>query len=158
VASSATTNAGLGSLGDMTNLGVQRFVGREPATKLRAARPPDVEATRPAVRSSIRARRADLAQSHRVGNIIKLLVADFFELFPALDQFLVDLDRLLRHLFVRFLRPAHERKVPTGRDPPVAIGVQSDTQEHRFRSHRLLPIAVRHCPKLARTPASARAK
>ena len=55
--------------------------------------------------------RLELLQADLVGDVIELLVADVFELLAARLELLVDLDGLLGHLLVRFLRAADEREI-----------------------------------------------
>ena len=66
-----------------------------------------------------------------MGDVVELRVADIFKLLATRLKFFVDLDGLLGHLVVGFLRAADERKVRAGGDALVAVGIQSDTEQSR---------------------------
>lgn len=81
-----------------------------------------------------------------MGNVVELLVAHGFEfLAPRLELF-IDLDGLLRHLFVRPFRAAHQRKIRPGGEPFVAVGIQPDPQQDCLAFFPLR--CVRHESKL----------
>jgi hypothetical protein len=65
-------------------------------------------------------------------DVVELLVADGFELFAARFEFLVDLDGFFGHRLVGFLRAADEREILAGGDSFVAVGIQSDAEQHGF--------------------------
>jgi len=67
-----------------------------------------------------------------MGDVVKFLAADFFKLLAALLQFFVNLDSFFGHPFVRLLRAADERKVITGCDAFMSVGIQTDTEDHGF--------------------------
>jgi hypothetical protein len=64
-----------------------------------------------------------------MGNVVKFLMADGFELFAARLELFVDLDGLLGHLLVRAFGAAHQRKIRPGGEPFVAVGIQPDAQQ-----------------------------
>ena len=64
-----------------------------------------------------------------MGDVVELLVADLFELFAARLEFFVDLDGLLGHHLVGFLRAADEREIRAGRQPLVAVGIKADAEQ-----------------------------
>jgi hypothetical protein len=64
-----------------------------------------------------------------MGDVVELLAADGFELLAAGLEFFVDLDGLLGHRLVGFLRAADERKVRAGGDALVPVGIQADTEQ-----------------------------
>ena len=86
-------------------------------------------------------------QSDLVGDVVKLLVADFFELLALGFQLLVDLDDFLGHPLVGFLRAADQREIRSGRDALLAVGIQPDADHHRFTSG-LFIVHIRHGAKL----------
>jgi len=86
-------------------------------------------------------RRPDFFQADFVRDVIKLRVADFFELLAARLELFVDLDGLLGHLVVGFLRAADEREIRAGGDAFFSVGIQSDA-EQRGSAFRF--IGVRH--------------
>lgn len=67
-----------------------------------------------------------------MGDVVELLVADLFELFAARLEFFVDLDGVLGHLFVGFMRAADECKVRAGGDAPFPVGIQADAEQRGF--------------------------
>ena len=71
-------------------------------------------------------------QSDRLGDVIKLFAADIFQLFPLGGQLFVDLDDLLGHYLVGFLRTAHQGKIVPRGHPFVTIGIKADAQKERF--------------------------
>ena len=62
-------------------------------------------------------------QTDGMGNIVKFLVGNFFELFAFGSELLVDLDRLLGHILVSFLGSAGENKIGAGRNALVTVRI-----------------------------------
>ena len=80
-------------------------------------------------------------------DVVELLVADFFELLAFGFQLLIDLDDLLGHHFMGFLRAADEREVWPGGDTLLAVGIQPQPEQHCF-APGLFIFHIRHEPKL----------
>jgi len=72
----------------------------------------------------------DWFEADFVGDVVELIAADLFELFAAGLELFVDLNGLLGHHLMRFLRAADQRKVRPGRQPFMTVGIQSDTKHH----------------------------
>ena len=71
-------------------------------------------------------------QPDLMGDVVKFLVADFVKPLAARLEFLVNLDGFLGHLLVRVPRSAHEREVRAFGDALVSIGIESESEHHRF--------------------------
>lgn len=87
-------------------------------------------------------------QTDRVGDVIEFFPADFVQLLATGGQLLVDLDRRLRHLLVGFLSATNQGDVWPGRDPAVAVRIQTDSQEHGLGGPPLLVSRIRHAVTL----------
>ena len=81
-------------------------------------------------------------QTNFLRNIIEFLAADVFELLAAGLQFLIDFDGLLSHPLVGLFRAADERKVVSGRNAFMTVGIQSEAEDYGFAF--LLLRLVRH--------------
>jgi hypothetical protein len=73
--------------------------------------------------------RLELFQPDFKCDIIELLVADSVELFATGLELFIDLDGLLGHCFVRFLRSAQERKILAGCNALVSVGIQAQAED-----------------------------
>jgi len=71
-------------------------------------------------------------QSDFLGDVIEFITADFFELLATRLELFVDLEGLLGHHLMRFLRTANERKIRPGGKPFMAVRIQSDAENHRL--------------------------
>jgi hypothetical protein len=80
-------------------------------------------------------------------DVVKLLMADLFELLAFGGKLFVDLDDFLRHHFVRFFRAAHQSEVRPGRDSFMAVGIKADPDHYRFAPGLFL-FDVRHTQNL----------
>jgi len=83
-------------------------------------------------RVSIRIASRDFFQTHLVGDVVKFLVADIFQLLAARPELFVDLDGMLGHLIVSLLRTADECKVWSGGDALFTVGIQPDAEDGGF--------------------------
>ena len=65
-------------------------------------------------------------QTDRLGDFVGLFVGDVVQLFAVGGELLVDLDGLLGHDLVGFLRAAGQDEVGAGGEPLVAIGIEAN--------------------------------
>jgi hypothetical protein len=73
--------------------------------------------------------RLELFQPDFNRDIIELLAADSVELFAAGLKPFIDLDGLLGHCFVGFLRSAQEREILASCNALVSVGIQAQAED-----------------------------
>ena len=64
--------------------------------------------------------------------VVKLRMADFFELFAFGSELFVYFDHLFGHYLVRLLRAAHQNEIVPSGQPLVTIGIQPHSYHHSF--------------------------
>ena len=67
-------------------------------------------------------------QSDLVGDVIKFIIPDGFELLAARLELFVDFDGLLSHHLMRFLRAANQRKIFALGDAFMPVGIQANAE------------------------------
>ena len=67
-----------------------------------------------------------------MSDVVKFLMADIFKLLAACLEFLVNFNGFFGHLLVSVLRAADERKIWTGSEPFMTIGIQPNPENNRF--------------------------
>ena len=77
-------------------------------------------------------RRLKFFQAHLMGDVVKFLTADRLKLLAAGLELFIDLDGLFGHRFVGILCAAKKRKVFTGGNPFMTIGIQPQTYHGDF--------------------------
>src|SRR6266446_5113625 len=86
-----------------------------------------------------------------MGDVAKLFMGELLQAFAGVSQLLVDLNGLLGHQAVGFLRTAGQQKVGAGRQSFVPVCVQPQANHEGSASH--FPFTnIRHAHRLMATP------